>query len=75
MLLNYEVLSKWGTILDALRFCLCIFFFAHFPKLFEHLIILLSVRNSLIPHTPSNYWEEFVGVAHVEISCCEILLE
>ena len=46
MLLKYKVLSKWGTILDALRFRLCIFF-ANFPKLFEHLIILLSVRNSL----------------------------
>ena len=26
MLLNYKVLSKWGTILDALRFRFCIFF-------------------------------------------------
>ena len=50
------------------------FFLANFPKLFERLIILLSVRNSLIAHAPSNYWEEFVGVALVEISCYEIFV-
>lgn len=73
MLLNYKVLSKWGTILDALRFRLCNFF-ANFLKIFEHLIILLSVRNLLIPHTSSDYWEKFAGVAPVEISCCEIFV-
>ena len=73
MLLNYKVLSKWGTILDALRFCLCIFFLLIFQN-FLNTWLFSSECNLLIPHTPSNYWEEFVGVAPVEISCCEIFV-